>query len=184
MTLGCLTFHVNRTFVDGRYEPPMDSPADLVPCYGIKVMNQNLGIPNDLLGRCVFMLPMRRLVEGKEQIDLRLELEHGPGTIDISVKMTSADIEKAQRELKASLVAITGGLSTRFSSKRLHEKLEVEDIHEASIKRVVSLVASKELDLEELYQKHGSGGGKGARLYVWAMCGVCVCGDVRCVDAR
>ena len=126
-------------------------------------MNQNLGMPNDLLGRCCVLMPMHHLTvaDPEGNLDLDLPLEFGPGTLSIRFDTHREDTEAIAMKLKKSLVEVTGGLSTVFSSKRLHEKLEVEDLQEQAVKRLVNVVAAGELDLEELYEKNGTGGGKG-----------------------
>ena len=147
--------------VGTRYEPDLDTTFDLVPVVGLKIMNQNLGIPNDILGRCCVMLPMKRLVLGHEKVTCTLDLQFGPGSITFTMDFLEDDPEEAALKLKKTLEKVTGGLSNIFSSKRLHEKLEVEDQQEGLVKRLVSVIAHGELNLEELFERHGTGGGKG-----------------------
>ena len=58
-------------------------------------MNQNLGIPNDILGRCCVMLPMKRLVLGHEKVTCTLDLQFGPGSITFTMDFLEDDPEEA-----------------------------------------------------------------------------------------
>ena len=164
----------HRRHVNYRYEPPMDTNADLVYCVGLKVQNQNLAMPNDVLGRCVVMLPLPDLVNGKV-MDVEQALTLGSsadcvGTIKYRLaKEEDVDPDEGAQKLNHTLVRVAGGLSTLFHESRLQKKLDREEDQEKHVRRLIDQVASGNLDLEDFFRRHGTGGGEGV-----CVC-VCVC---------
>lgn len=142
-----------------------------MPCIGLKVLHQNLALPNIVLGRAVVMLPLPALVDGRDTVEVvpSLTLNCGglvSGKLKLRVSMREdVNPDDATSRLKRSIQRVAGGLATRFKPGRLRKKLEVEVSQEARTRALVDAV-SKDLDLEALFRKHGTGGGEG----VWVGC--------------
>lgn len=140
-----------------------------MPCIGLKVLNQNVSMPNDTLGRCVVMLPLPALVLGrrhmaKAKLDLHLRFgDVTSGAIAVSftyIRHLAPDA--AITALNLTIEKVSGGLSTRFKEARLRAKLDREEKEAKSVQLLADRVVQGQLDLEELFKQHGTGGGEGA----------------------
>ena len=155
-----------------------------MPCLGIKVVNQQLALPNDLLGRCVVMLPLPALISGrKHKFNAKVALHVALGAketghLAVSVlQQRHVNPDAAMRALEYTTQRMSGGLSTRFKEARLKKKLLREEAEAKGLRvftnQVVTGGASIDpkhldyksgtahLDLEEMFREIGCGGGEG-----------------------